>query len=197
MQKIKILLRITLLACATSLLCACALFTDPPKKEIDPRGYGSKHNVEAEKAFAFGHSTWGKKDKSSNPEKAIELFTQAIKIEPDYTAAYLWRGVAYSELSHWEEAFEDLTKAIRLEPTAVHYAYRGLVSMRGGNAMGARKDLDESIALDSSQYKAYNFRGALEILLENSEAACKDFDQGCSNGDCTGYESAKAQGYCK
>lgn len=175
----------------------CSLFSGPEHKTVDPRGYSGKYDTEAEKHFTMAHSTWGKRDTSSDPEKAITLLSEAIKLEPNYAEAYLWRGMAKSELGKWDDAFDDITKSIRLNPLAGSYAYRGLVSMRGGNAIGARKDFDESIDMDSSQHRAYNFRGALELLLNDNEAACKDFSRGCSNGDCTGLESAKEAGYCK
>lgn len=175
----------------------CSLFSGPTHKTVDPRGYAGKYNEEAEKHFTLAHSTWGKRDESSDPEKAAALLTEAIRLEPKYAEAHLWRGLAYSQLGRWDEAFDDITTSIRLRPLAGSYAYRGLVSMRGGNAIGARKDFDESINLDSSQHRAYNFRAALELLLGDNEAACKDFSRGCSNGDCTGLESARAAGYCQ
>ena len=197
MKKVKSLLSLVLLGLALASSVGCSLFSGPEHKTVDPRGYSGKYNTEAEKHFTMAHSMWGKKDTSSDPEKAITLLTEAIRIEPNYAEAYLWRGLAKSELGQWDEAFDDITKSIRLKPLAGSYAYRGLVSMRGGNAIGARKDFNESIELDSSQHRAYNFRGALELLLGDKPAACKDFSTGCSNGDCTGIESAKEAGYCK
>ncbi len=159
-------------------------------------GLSGKHNAEAEAAFALAHVLWHNSDVCSDPEQAITLLDKAIRLEPDYADAYLRRGLAKSDQRDWDGAFDDLSKAIRLKPTAEAYAFRGLVSMRGGNGLGARKDYDRSLALNPKQHRAWNFRAALNLLEGQRDAACKDFTKGCDNGDCVGLESAVKFGEC-
>ena len=171
--------------------------TQPQLAEPNPMGLSGTYPKEAEAHFALARILWGDSDVCRSPEEAITHLDRAIRVAPDYAEAYLRRGMAKSDLRDWDGAFDDITRSIRLQPTAAAYAYRGLVSMRGGNALGARKDLDRSLELDSDQHRAWNFRGALSILLYDYPAACKDFKKGCSNGDCTGLNSATENGYCK
>ncbi len=165
-------------------------------KSANPMGLSGKHNPEAEAAFTLAHVLWRNSDICSDPEQAIMLLNKAIRLEPDYADAYLRRGLAKSDRRDWEGAFDDLTRAIRLKPTAEAYAFRGLVSMRGGNALGARKDYDRSLDIDKRQHRAWNFRAALNLLEGQREAACRDFNKGCDNGDCVGLESAVKFGEC-
>lgn len=186
------------------MLCSCAETTQPvtpqPLGGVDvnnPMGFAGKRNQEAEKNYTLARLLWKDGDVCTNPDQAIEYLSKAIKIEPDYAEAYLRRGMAYSDIYQWENAFEDLTKSIRLNPVPMAYAYRGLVFMRMGNALGAQKDLTRSIEIDSKQHRAWNYRGAVKIMVHDYNGACKDFARGCSNGDCTGLNSAKEHNYCK
>lgn len=184
-------LTIILLCCAV--LAGCGGKDLPPH---NPMGLSGKLNPEAEAAFARAHVLWDKNNICSDPALAVELLTKAVKLEPGYAAAYLRLGLAKSDLRDWEGAFDDITKSIRLQPVAEAYAYRGLVSMRGGNYLGARKDFDRSLELRSRQHHAWNFRGALNLLEGRTKEACDDFAEGCDYGDCTGLESARARGEC-
>lgn len=174
-------------------LAGCGTRDAPPH---NPMGLSGKHPAEAEAAFAKAHVLWNKEDVCTDPVQAVTWLDQAVSLDPGYAEAYLRRGLAKGDLKDWEGGFDDLSKAVRLAPSAEAYAYRGLLSMRGGNFMGARKDLDRSVALSKRQHRAWNFRGALNLLEGNARQACKDFETGCGYGDCTGLESARARGEC-
>ncbi|CAK7010408.1 MAG: hypothetical protein DELT_02058 [Desulfovibrio sp.] len=182
------------------IILVCVLSSGCGGKELpphNPMGLSGKLNPEAEAAFARAHVLWDKNNICTDPDLAVELLTKAVKLEPNYAAAFVRLGLAKSDLRDWDGAFDDLTRAIRLNPTAEIYAYRGLVSMRGGNYLGARKDFDRSLDLRSRQHLAWNFRGALNFLEGRIEEACDDFEEGCDYGDCTGLESARARGECQ
>jgi len=53
---------------------------------------------------------------SGDCEKAIECFDKAIGLNPNYTDAYLNRGLAYWYLKQNERAIEDFEKVIELNP---------------------------------------------------------------------------------
>lgn len=162
----------------------------------NPMGLSGKRNPEAEAAFARAHVLWDKHDVCSDPPQAVELLDKAIRLEPEYSEAYLRRGLARSDLKDWDGAFDDLSKAVRIAPTAEAYAFRGLVSMRGGNYLGARKDLDRSLSISKRQHRAWNFRGALNRLEGRQKDACNDFEEGCDYGDCIGLETSRELGEC-
>lgn len=182
------------------LLFACVFLAScggTRERAYNPMGLSGKRNQEAETAFSRAHVLWHNSEVCSDPALAVELLDKALALEPEYAEAYMRRGLAKSDMRDWEGAFDDLTRAVRLDPSPVNYAYRGLISMRGGNALGARKDYERSIELDSGQHRAWNFRAALNLLEGKHEAACSDFAKGCSNGDCTGLESARNAGICR
>lgn len=162
----------------------------------NPMGLSGKRNPEAESAFARAHILWNQNDVCSDPLLAEEFLSKAIRLEPHYAEAYLRRGLARGQLRDWDNAFDDLSRAIRLNPTAEAYAFRGLVSFRGGNYLGARKDLDRSLEMTKRQHRAWNFRGALNRAEGYLDAACEDFHEGCDYGDCVGLESAIERGEC-
>lgn len=165
-------------------------------EQHNPMGLSGKRNAEAEAAYARAHVLWDKKDVCSDPALAVELLSKAIRLEPGYAEAYLRRGLARSDLRDWEGAFDDLSVAVRLNPTAEAYAFRGLVSLRGGNYLGARKDLDKSLSITGRQHRAWNFRGVLNRTEGYQSQACKDFEEGCDYGDCNGLEMSRELGEC-
>lgn len=177
----------------------CAVLAGCGGKELppyNPMGLSGKRNADAEASFARAHVLWDKRDVCSDPALAVELLDKAIALEPGYGDAYLRRGLAKSDLKDWDGAFDDLTRAIRLNPSAEAFAFRGLVSMRGGNYMGARKDFDRSLSITKRQHRAWNFRGALNRLEGRQKAACEDFSEGCDYGDCIGLETSIKMGEC-
>lgn len=52
----------------------------------------------------------------SNWETAIDLFNQALKVNPHSIYAYANRANAYSNLGDYERALDDLNQAIELAP---------------------------------------------------------------------------------
>lgn len=180
-------------------LTGCSLL-DPkpePSKIVDPTGATGKYNPEAERAFGKARVLWGQNDVCSNPEQAVVYLDRAIELEPDYAEALVRRGLALSDLGYQDDAFDDLTRAIRIAPTAEAYTARGLVLFRSGNGKGARQDLDEAVSLNGRLAKTWNLRGAVSYAEGDLEAACKDFEQACSAGDCTGLEAAREAAVCR
>lgn len=60
-------------------------------------------------------------------EKAIEAFTKAIALKPDYAYAYTNRGLVYYSKGQYDRAIEDYNKAIVLDPNdAEAYNNRGV-----------------------------------------------------------------------
>lgn len=189
------LVRILMLVMVVAMLTACGAQQAP--KPVNPMGLSGKVTPEAEKYYALARVLWGKNDACSDPQQAVIYLDKAIAAQPDYAEAYLRRGLALSDLGRYDEAFDDLTKSIRLAPTPSAYAYRGLVSLRMGNLLGARKDVDHALELDPKLARAWNTRAGVKLQLDDIAGACSDFEKGCSSGDCTGLESARKDELCK
>ncbi|WP_072622333.1 tetratricopeptide repeat protein [Spirulina major] len=91
---------------------------------------------------------------------AIDLWSQAIEIDPNFAYAYYNRGLAYSNLKRYEEAITDYTSAIEIDPNDASAYYNR------GNAYNALKRYEEAIAdytsaidIDPKYAYAYNNRG--------------------------------------
>ena len=162
----------------------------------DAKGLPGKYSEEAELLFAKAHVLW-KGDSCAEPQEAVQMLSGVIAKEPNFAAAWAYRGLAYSELGKREEAFEDLTKAIRLDPKAEYYADRGLVSLRAGVFSAARRDLDYSLKKDQKQHRAWNILGEAALREGNAEQACTYYAKGCSNGNCEPLRRARKEGQCK
>ena len=49
-------------------------------------------------------------------DRAIEDYSRAIELDPEYAPAYYNRGNAYSDKGEYDRAIEDLNRAIELDP---------------------------------------------------------------------------------
>jgi Tfp pilus assembly protein PilF len=52
----------------------------------------------------------------ADPEKAVDDFTQAIQVDPDFVKSYNARGVAYVLLKQYDKARADFQKALEIDP---------------------------------------------------------------------------------
>lgn len=154
------------------------------------------HNPLAQEKFNEARLLWTDSEVCSAPRAAIALLNETIVADRNFAEAYVWRGLAKSELDLRDEAFDDATQGIRLNPMPEFYAYRGLISMRGDNMRGARADYDRSIAMDPEQTHAWSFRGSLNFFENNMQTACKDLQTACRNGDCGLWDTARAEKHC-
>lgn len=81
---------------------------------------------------------------SGNYEQAIELFDEAIKLEPkgikDIETCYFNRGRAYHKLGDYQRAIGDYTKAIELNPKSKYYSTRATAYEEIGDIANATLD---------------------------------------------------------
>ena len=115
--------------------------------------------------------------KQGNLEAAIEDYTTAIELDPQYVLAYYDRGGARSEQGNLDAAIEDYTRAIELDPQfAVAYYSRGVARSHQGDLSGAIQDYTTAIELDPQFAYAYCNRGFARYEQGNLDAAIPDFD---------------------
>jgi tetratricopeptide (TPR) repeat protein len=116
---------------------------------------------------------------------AIGRFSQAIEINPEYSAAYSNRCLAFLNLQQYQNAVSDCNQAINLTPDNVEaYLNRGIAYYRQNNYIAAMKDNNRAIALKPHDFRAYYNRGvaiAAETLaldatsLERYQDAISDY----------------------
>ena len=75
-------------------------------------------------------------------------------------ANYISRGMARTSRKDYEEAIQDFTKSIELDPKdPTAYSGRGLAFQKKNDLINAQKDFNEAIRLDPKLASAYRNRG--------------------------------------
>ncbi len=178
------------------LLCSGCFGSPGRAVPPDPTGAGGKRNARAEQLYAKARVLWKEGELCADPELAAAYLEEAVQLDPHYAEAWLRLGLARSETGPAEQAFEELTRALRLNPTAEAYAYRGLALLREDDTRGARRDLDRALEMDGGSSRALSFRAAVNLRENDLDAACRDFEAACEAGNCLGLETARKHGLC-
>ena len=116
--------------------------------------------------------------KLTDPQKAIEYLNNAILLEPNYVAAYLGRGLAYSDLGQYQRAIVDYDEAIRLTPDDPKaYFARALANDDLGQYQCAIEDYSVAIRLKPDNQIVYYFRGLVYAKFDQHKLAINDFTE--------------------
>jgi len=105
------------------------------------------------------------------------LWSDVISKYPREPIAFYDRGLYYYEVGQWNEALNDFTQAIDLQPSyyeAVHN--RGLVYRKQKLLPQALQDFNRSIELKTTDAKAYIHRGNTLNDLKRYQEALQDFN---------------------
>lgn len=110
-------------------------------------------------------------------ETAIEDFTRAIEIDPEYALAYSRRGLTYYDLGEYEQAIADYTRAIELDPKDIfYYTDRGNAYRELGEYEQAIADYNRAIEVEPTSGWAYVSRGNIYKELGEYEQAIAEYD---------------------
>ncbi|GEM_PF-6758425 len=123
-------------------------------------------------------------------DKAMEAYTKAIELDPNFTEAYRKRGWSYYAIDEYDEALEDYTKAIALDPNyAADHKNRGQTYDGQAQYDMAIEDYTKAIELDPNDDEAYFWRGRAYERLGNKSMAISDYRKACDLGDEDGCEN--------
>jgi serine/threonine protein kinase len=116
--------------------------------------------------------------KKINPAKAIEDYTQDIKLKPNDPDAYFRRGDARASLGDKNGAIDDYSQAIEIDPEdANFYAHRGDIYYKSKNYKMAIEDYNKSIELNSGDADVFSNRGNARSALGDKKGAIEDYTQ--------------------
>jgi serine/threonine protein kinase/lipoprotein NlpI len=116
--------------------------------------------------------------KKINPAKAIEDYTQDIKLKPNDPDAYFHRGEARASMGDKNGAIDDYSQAIEIDPEdADFYASRGNMYYKSKNYKMAIADYNKSIALNSGDADVFSDRGNARSALGDKKGAIEDYTQ--------------------
>lgn len=112
-------------------------------------------------------------------ERAEEYYTSVLELNPRSDQCYNRRAIVRKYIGLHDQAIEDYSTAIRLNPTvAYYYANRGNLwhySKRDNAA--ALKDYNEAIRLDATSAKVFYARGGIFRVKNELEAALADYNE--------------------
>jgi tetratricopeptide (TPR) repeat protein/S1-C subfamily serine protease len=107
---------------------------------------------------------------------AIDDYTQAIKINPNYDLTYYNRGNVRDNLGDKQGAIDDYTLAIKINPNdADAYYNRGNVRYDLGDKQGAIDDYTLAIKINPNYAQAYYNRGNVRYDLGDKQGAIDDY----------------------
>lgn len=121
--------------------------------------------------------------KQSDLKKVISNFSKAIELQPNYTEAIYYRGVAYFHSKDFTKALADFNKVTQID--SKHYgalAYRGRTKDALKKSTEALADLNAALALNAKYGEGHYFRGLYYKSHGNAAKACTDFNQAKKNG---------------
>jgi tetratricopeptide (TPR) repeat protein len=88
-------------------------------------------------------------------DRAIDDYTQAIRLEPNNGQHYGNRGVAYRDKGDYDRAIADFTQWIRLDPNNANaYRWRGRAYFQKGNFTHARTDVNRALQINPNHEQA-------------------------------------------
>ncbi|MAI90166.1 tetratricopeptide repeat protein [Ponticaulis sp.] len=94
------------------------------------------------------------------PDNAVLTFSNIIRLQPEYSEAYNYRGLAYLQLEEWENAEADLDTAISGQPGDFHaYLYRAQARFWQERYDEAMDDIVQARTLDPEDAQALLWRG--------------------------------------
>ena len=130
-------------------------------------------------------------------ELAMDEYSKAIELDPNFAGAYNIRGIVHRELGHLEEAIKDYNKAIELDPNfAGAFNNRGIVHGDLGRLEEAIQDYNKAIVLDPNFADPYYNRGSAHKDLRRLEEAIKDYNKAIElDPDYTDAYSARGNVY--
>jgi len=108
---------------------------------------------------------------------SINLFSQAISINPRYADAFYNRGNVYRKIEQFENAILDYNKFIALNPNShLGFYQRGCTFKDSKRYFEAIKDLDSAISINPTFLEAINERGIVYRLLKEFEKSINSFE---------------------
>lgn len=110
-------------------------------------------------------------------DRAIEDFTQVIRLTPEDSDAYFLRGNGYASNGHYDQAINEYNESLRLKPdNAWAFYYRGNVYEDKGQTGRAIEDYSHVTRLKPDFPDAYLRRGYLHYVRSEFALAIRDYD---------------------
>ncbi|MCK4346043.1 MAG: tetratricopeptide repeat protein [Bacteroidales bacterium] len=114
---------------------------------------------------------------TANFEDAIEQFSKAIELDPDFVNAYIARANAYENVGKFEEATEDYNRALVFKPKEADVSYRlGVTYNKLNKYEEALLALNKATKLSKRNLPPYQEKVKTLLALEDYKFAIKVAD---------------------
>jgi tetratricopeptide (TPR) repeat protein len=109
---------------------------------------------------------------SNNNKDAIEQFTKAIELDPDYVDAYIERAYSYENNNQLSLAFEDFKRALVFETKSEEIYYNAArISYNTGNYKEAEAYIEKAIDLRNKYLEAYQLQTNIKLAMDKFDEA--------------------------
>jgi lipoprotein NlpI len=128
-----------------------------PQLEVElaglPPAAGDAETIRA--AALFNDHAW-EYERDGIYDSALDAFTRAIRLRPDYAEAYFGRGWVNERLDQLERAVADYGRAIKVRPGfAAAYNNRGVVQIYRNRLEEAERDFEAALAAGGGELRRY------------------------------------------
>lgn len=118
-------------------------------------------------------------------DEAIESYSRAIELSPNYADAYVNRGIAKRAKGDLKGCVEDYEKAAAINPKSIAgnrfvaqaYSNRGFIKLGDFDVEGAIQDFTKAINIEPNEADHYYKRGQSLLLNGDLEESLKDLDK--------------------
>ncbi|MDP2279275.1 MAG: tetratricopeptide repeat protein [Nitrospirota bacterium] len=163
------------------------------KKQVEAKITDDERMFQANEWFAKGYQH----NLNNELDKAIEAYTNAIALNPNYVEAYNNRGIAYynkglyhSDKRQLDRAIEDFNKVVILNPNSYSaYFAQGATYLYKEQYDKAIEEFNKAIVLNPNSDLAYVGRGFAYNKQKEFERAIEDYNKAIQLG---GYWQAMA-----
>jgi tetratricopeptide (TPR) repeat protein len=110
-------------------------------------------------------------------DKAIADYSAALKIDPNYIEAFIYRGITYSFKREWEKAIADFNVALKIDANcakdinpflAIAYERRGLTYIDKKEYDKAIADYNAALKINPDKAKTIDHRFVVAFLMRGS-----------------------------
>ena len=117
-------------------------------------------------------------DNADTLEKAINLYNQAIELNPSLLPALFWRGSVLDDLGRYDEAIVSYDTALEVEPeNAQVWYFRGIALYNSSKVEEAMSSYDKALQINPNYHKVWYCRGNILDSLEKYEEAILCYDK--------------------
>ena len=111
-------------------------------------------------------------------KSAIEIFTEAIRLNQNNFYAFLNRAYSKNEIKNIAGAWDDLNRALELEPNNGIALYnRAVINLKLGHTFSSIRDYSKAINKKIELKNAYAIRGLIKSNIGDAKGACSDWQK--------------------